>query len=80
MGIRLGKIMLRPFTPFAPASTADRCNRRYAGLPTVHRRLDRQKISMLTVFRVLFDGGPSPRESTTGCRTDGLFRQTSINA
>ena len=38
-------------------------------------RFDRQKISMLTVFRVLFDGGTSPRELTTGCRTNGLFGQ-----
>jgi hypothetical protein len=50
------------------------------GFPLFKRGLDRQKISMLTVFRVLFDGGPSPRESTTGCRTDGLFGKTSINA
>ena len=45
------------------------------GFPLFERGLDRQKISMLTVFRVLFNGGPSPRESTTGCRTDGLFGQ-----
>jgi hypothetical protein len=36
---------------------------------------DCQKISMLTVFRVLLHGGPSPRKSTTGCRTNGLFGQ-----
>ena len=36
---------------------------------------DRQKISMLTVFWVLLQGGPSPRELTTGCRTNGLFGQ-----
>jgi hypothetical protein len=36
---------------------------------------DRQKISMLTVFRMLLHGDPSPRESTTGCRTNGLLGQ-----
>jgi len=30
---------------------------------------------MLTVFRVLPDGGAGPRESATGCRTNGMFSQ-----
>ena len=45
------------------------------GFPLLKCGFDRQKISMLAVFGMLFEGGPSPGESTTRCRTNRVFSQ-----